>query len=207
VLQLWNGAGPAQVVEAGVPGDATAVADGGEHLLYTTVDPTVPGGLHEVRYALLEEAGQWDVSTVIADDPDGVNCGLTIPGAFGETCDYDYTRVRVHDIVTSDDGDVRMLFTEDHFVGQAVASNDCPGPEAFPIPLSFWWCPEGTTTTRLFVGWPGDEGGLAFESVSEAHRIRALDADLDPAGGIHIAAIVNDEDGNTGTSVRYLQLR
>lgn len=204
-LRSSDGSGPPQVIDTAFPGTAIAVADGGEHLLYTA--STGLGAPTEVRYAERLPSGVWSIDILIADDPDGVTCGPTMPTSSGDTCDYDYTRVRVHDIVTSDDGDVRVLFTEDHFVGQAVASTDCPGPGASPIPLPFWWCPEGSITTRLFVGWPDGAGGVAFESVSEDHRVRSLDADLDAGGGINIAALVNDEDDNVGTSVRYMRLR
>ena len=203
MLQRSDG-GPPEVVDAAFPGVEIAVADGGEHVLYTASAGL--GTPTELRYAQRLPSGEWSVSGLITDDPDGVTCDQ-MPGGFGDTCDYDYTRVRAQDIVTSDDGDVRILFTEDHFVGQAVASTDCPGPGASPIPLPFWWCPEGTITTRLFVGWPDDAGGVAFESVSEEHRLRALDADLDAGGGINIAALVNDEDDNVGTSIRYMRLR
>lgn len=213
-LTLSAGVAPTEVIDSvdlttsAYAGSQVAVARGGAHVLYTTNLVTAQQGQQsQIRYARREESGDWNVSTVIADDPAGVVCSNQTPGFSGDTCDYDYTQVRVLDIVASDGGDVRLLFAEDHFIGQSVAGDHCPGPAAFPVPLNYWWCPQGSVTSRLFVGWPDDAGGVAYQSVVEDRRIVALDVALDTQGGINIAAAVTQGDESLGSSLHYVRLR
>ncbi|MEM6991434.1 MAG: hypothetical protein AAF721_13080, partial [Myxococcota bacterium] len=209
-----DGAGAVEVIDtvdpdAGEhPAGFVAIADGGEHVLYRTDHATPPPATQsEIRYARRDSDGDWQVSTLLAEDPDGFACSDPFPTTPDQTCDYDYTDVRVLDIVTNEDGDVRLLFAHEHHIGHMVASNECPGPGAWPTPLTYWWCPEGSVTSRLFVGWPDDAGGVALQPLDTEHRLAGVTTVVDAEGGINIAARVTEDDLSLGMSIRYLRLR
>ncbi len=189
-------------------GDRTEVATGGDHVLFTTIHLSQEHGQQtHIRYAQRDPSGEWTVSTAYEPDPDGVSCPSHVPPAPGQLCDYDYTEVRALSIVTNDQGDVRVFFVEDHLVGQAVGGTHCRPPGASPVPLPAWWCPEGTVTSQLFVGWPDDDGNIVHQPLEVDHRITRMDVAVDAAGAMNLAALVTEPGAEPESSIRYLRLQ
>ena len=97
----------------------------------------------------------------------------------------------------SQNGDVRVLYAEDHFVGTLQAQ--CM---MGPIPFCEWMT---LADNSDYTTWVAAFDGLGFEHTMllDDRRIVSLDTSLDATGDIHVAAYVQAAGG---TTVDYLRV-
>ena len=115
-----------------------------------------------------------------------------IPAAFdGQTCDYDYLRVRPLGIAASQGGDVRVLYAEDHFIG-TLAATCMPGP---PFPMRFWMPQSDASEFATWIAAPDANGGWDSQVLLNDRRIVGTDTSLDGEGALHVAAYVEARGG------------
>mgnify|MGYP007037740723 CR=1 FL=1 len=153
--------------------------------------------LHEVVLAHRTAVPSWQVDVVASEDPAMNDTCDFPPLVAGEQCAYDYVRYRPLDVVASQGGDVRVLYAEDHFMGDLQA-------ECMPAPVPFCaWVPLADAST--FSTWIAAYDGAGFEHtlVLDDRRITSLDTSLDANGDIHVAAYV---EGAGGSTVQYVRL-
>jgi hypothetical protein len=156
-------------------------------------------GLHQIRHAERTGAGTWAIATVAAEDP-LVNETCDIPAAIdGQTCDYDYVRLRPLGLVASQSGDVLVLYAEDHFMG-TVVTVCMPGP---PFPTCMWVPQSDQSEYATWIAAPDGNGGWDAQTLVTDRRIVGIDTSLDGEGAVHVAAYV---DASKGFVVDYLRI-
>jgi hypothetical protein len=156
-------------------------------------------GLHQIRHAERTGAGAWAITTVAAEDP-LVDETCDIPPAIdGQTCDYDYVRLRPLGLVASQSGDVLVLYAEDHFMG-TVVTVCMPGP---PFPTCMWVPQSDQSEYATWIAAPDGNGGWDAQTLVTDRRIVGIDTSLDGEGAVHVAAYV---DASKGFVVDYLRI-
>ncbi|MCA9696979.1 MAG: hypothetical protein KC431_05605, partial [Myxococcales bacterium] len=132
-----------------------------------------------------------------ADDETVESCGFE-PAEAGLECEYDYTRHHPLAVVTSESGDVRLLWSRIHHTGTMVSLCQMGGP------MFCYWTPQADSSTgALWIGWP--EGDSVSGVEVAASFAMSGTAAVDSSGSIHLA-VYDLPPGAEGSTVRYLRL-
>lgn len=159
---------------------------------------TGPDGRVQVQYLRRDGADMWNSFVVASEDPTGETFCEDQPMGPGEFCTLDFTTYRPLTIVSSQNGDVRWLFSETHALVEFAS--ECT-PDCAWTPLA----DNSTYTTHL--GWL--EGGVPQQvAILPDTRLVRANAIVDGLGDIHVVAYADaiPDTVDSGLTVEYFRI-
>ena len=183
-----------QVAIAILGGDQDAPL-GQPHLLHALAEPEPDDGIR-LAYSVRIGPDSW-TTEAFADEEVTNGCNLPPPDADSQ-CNYDTVELHPLGVVTSESGEVRLLWSRIHrlwTLGGECIDGDC-----------FWVPTDDASVGELWISWPTDEG-IESALVGESFAEKAALA-LDPGGRIHVLTYDRRMQGGVdeGPSIHYFRI-
>jgi hypothetical protein len=161
-------------------------------------------GLLVLKLAERGPGGVWSITPIDEEHPaKPTTCGTAATP--GVVCHYDMDQLVPFGIVASRGGDVRVVYSLVHHVGDAVSGACATTDDEGDVE-----CPSATfndqTEGQITIAWRDAAGRIRKQKVGPNLEAAAGVAGLDPQGTLHVAVRETPDDPHVRPSVRYFAL-